>query len=46
MVSFTLLQCVWFGREDEKREVGKGEYRKRERDEKQSKFDVLFSVRE
>jgi hypothetical protein len=37
---------VWFGREIVKREIDKREYEKRERDEKYSRFNVLFGIRE
>jgi hypothetical protein len=40
------LWFVWFGREIGKREIDKREYEKRERDEKYSRFNVLFGIRE
>jgi len=42
----TLLGCVWFEREVGKIEVDKKEFEKRERDEKYTRFDVLFDIRE
>jgi hypothetical protein len=40
------LGYVWLSRENEKREISEKEYEKRERNEKYSRFNVLFGLRE